>query len=64
MKLEIKFNYLDTDNEVVRPYKVHPLYDEVRCTFGSYLGAFKSKTIKKYVDYTSFGEFEVLCYAL
>ena len=59
MILEIKFNYLDTEDKVVVPYNIHPLYDEVRNTFSSYLGV-ATRTIRKYTEYKEYGEFEMI----
>lgn len=58
-KLEIVFNYLDTDNKLIRSYKVHPLYEEIRNTFSSYLST-PIRTIRKYTDTNTYGEFNMV----
>lgn len=58
-KLEIVFNYLDTDNKLIRSYEVHPLYEEVRNTFDSYLST-PIKMVRKYTDTNIHGEFDMV----
>ena len=48
MKFEMTFNYLDTDNKTVRAYDIHPLYDEIKTMFNTYLGSPVDIVDKKY----------------
>ena len=48
MKFEMTFNYLDTENKVVKAYDIHPLYEEIKNTFDTFLGSPVSITNEKY----------------
>ena len=39
MKFEMTFRTLDTDNKTIKSYDYHPLYNELRNTFDSFLGS-------------------------
>ena len=39
MKFEMTFKTLDTDNKTIKSYDYHPLYNELRNTFDSFLGS-------------------------
>lgn len=54
-KMSIEFIYVDTDNKVVKPYEIHPLYEEVKNTFNTFLGLPIERTKEKFVEeYTDF----------
>ena len=50
MKFEVSFNYLDTEDKTVRGYDYHPLYDEIKGCFNSYLGSPVDRRKEKYIE--------------
>lgn len=58
MKFEMTFNYLDTDNKTVKAYDIHPLYEEIKNCFNSYLGSPVDITDEKY--YKVYRDFDYL----
>ena len=50
MKFEVSFNYLYTEDKTVRGYDYHPLYDEIKDCFNSYLGSPVDRRKEKYIE--------------
>ena len=50
MKFEISFHTSDTDNKTIKNYDYHPLYDEIKNTFDTFLGSPISTTDEKYEE--------------
>ena len=48
MKLEVTFRTLDTDNKTIKSYDYHPLYEEIKNTFNTFLGSPVNIVDKKY----------------
>lgn len=55
MKFEMTFRTLDTDNKTIKSYDYHPLYNELRNTFDSFLGSpvdiVDEKYTEKHIDF-------------
>lgn len=55
MKFEMTFKTVNTDNPVVKNYDYHPLYNELRNTFDSFLGSpvdiVDEKYTEKHIDF-------------
>ena len=55
MKFEMTFKTVDDSNPVVKSYDIHPLYDELRTVFDTFLGDTENEIIERYTEeYTDF----------
>ena len=50
MKFEMTFKTVNDNNPVVKNYDYHPLYDEIKNTFNTFLGSPVNITDEKYTE--------------
>lgn len=58
MKFEVSFRTVNDNNPVIKAYDYHPLYEEIKNTFNTFLGSPVSITDEKYTE--TFRDFDYL----